>query len=348
VKDNDLSRVEGIVRDANPLPRADVLIDSEESVAVTLFLREATEMDAPGLLPVPPNEAQLPESEGTMDTLQRIPVQETKRPAPRRTAAIAFAAVILIAAVVGVGSLVIGDGDGDVASSGQAAPPDITFVDPEGQIFTYEATIRQLIEETYAQAEPLLDVDGVAFSVSLEIFGLPIPDYGVGYSTIDVNTVVIAIDPWFHGLSDVLPERLPATVASALYDTARWRAGMRDETFFETMVWAGLADHFAEELVGSQAPWTNAFPATRTEEFMDRARPLFDTRRDGSQNPDLSFAERAAVDTVFDEWFYFGGADVPRWAGQTLGYRLIETYQAENPGQTAADLVNTPASVFRP
>jgi len=81
---------------------------------------------------------------------------------------------------------------------------------------------------------------------------------------------------------------------------------------------------------------------------MERARPLFDTRWDDRLNLDLSSAERAAVDAICDEWFYCGGADVPRWAGQTLGYPLIETYQAENPGQTAVDLVNTPASVFRP
>ena len=89
---------------------------------------------------------------------------------------------------------------------------------------------------------------------------------------------------------------------------------------------------------------------------MERARPLFDTRWEDENNPDLSWDERYDVSTVFDSWFRYDrvewreqqGVDIPQWAGQTLGYRLIESYLAENPGQTAADLVNTPASVFRP
>lgn len=359
MKVDDVNRLEDWVSNANPVPDTDVVIDSEESIAVTLVLSQAAEMDVPGLLPAPPeprlrpspdDEAKLLERGRTMDTLERNPVQETKPPVRRRTAAVAFAAVVLVAVVIGVGSLIISDGgDGDIAASARVAPPDITFIDPDALIFSHEATIRQAIEETYAQAEPLLNVDGVAFTVSLEIYGLPIADYGVGYSMADANTVVVAIDPWMPQLGEVLSERVPVMVASALYDVARGRGDASNETFFEAMVWSGLADHFAEELLGGPpAPWTDAFPLTRTEEFFERAQPLFDIRWDDRFDADLPFAERGAAEAAFDEWFDLGGTDIPRWSGFTLGYRLIETYLAENPGQTALDLVKTPASVFRP
>ena len=357
MKLDDVNRLETWVRDANPVPDAGALVDSDESAAVTLVLSRAAEMDVPGLLPVLQDrhlhpslddEEERLERRRTMDTLERTPTQETRPPVRRRTAAIGFAAIVLVAAVIGVGSLIIDGGGGDVAAPSQAAPPDITVIDPEAQIFTYEATIRQLIEDTYARVEPLLDVDGVAFAVSLEIYGLPMPDYGIGYSMADADTVVIAVDPRFPELGEVLPERLPVIVATSLYDVARARGGASSETFFETIVWSGLADHFAEELLGGPLlPWANAFPATRNEEFLERARPLFDTRWDDSQNPSLSSGERLAAEAVFDDWLH-GGSDIPPWAGFTLGYRLIEDYQAENPGQSAVDLVNTPASVFRP
>lgn len=340
MKERDLSRLESLVRDANPVPSTDRLVDSKEAIAVTRLLSRARGMDVPGLLPALPESPLRPEEDPlergrNMDTQERIQVQDwkgrkdTKRPARWRTAAISFAAVIMVAAIVGVGLVVFGDGDGELAVDGQG--PEITFVDPDGELSAHAATISRLIEETYAQAAPLLDVDGVRFSVSPDIPGAVPPDYGVGYSFADVDSVVIAIQAWLPGLGDVLPERVPVMVASALFDVARDRGVEFGGTLLEELVWAGLSDHFAEELLGSPTPpWSDAFAATQTQELMDRARPLFDS-----------------TDFDWERWFW-GTGDIPQWAGFTLGYRIVEAYQAEHPGQTAADLVNTPASVFRP
>lgn len=257
----------------------------------------------------------------------------------------AFGVVVLVAAVFVVTGLIGADGDEEVVTS--AAGPIISFVAPEEQLFTYETTIRRLIAEAYAQVEPVLEVAGVEFAVSLEISGLPIADYGVGYSLTNANTVVIAVDPFLPRLRDVLPERISVIVASGLFDFARSREVAPDETFFETMISSGIRGHFVEDVLGTSPPWVNAFPGTRTAEFMELARPLFDTRWDDRQNADLSFPERIAIEIAYDEWFDLGGQEVPRWAGETLGYRVIEAYLAENPGETAADLVQTPASAFR-
>jgi hypothetical protein len=359
MKADDGNRLEAAVRNANPVPQADALIDSEESAAVTFRLMKATERDVPGLLTVPP-QVQRRERGLKAATVQSVPEYESKRPQPVRIAAIAFAAAVFITAVVGAEALINREGADDLALSSSVVPPDITFVDPERELFTHEATIRQLIEDTYAQGAPLLDVEGVSFVVSLEIYRLPVPEYGVGWSTADEDTVVIAIDPYLPRLDEVMPETVPRVVADALYTVARSRGGESEETFFDSMVRSGLADHFVVELLGGPAPlWANAFPAERTEELMERAQPLFDIRWDDERNPDLTTAERHLVGAVYDQWFGSDdrgneawreqqGVDIPEWAGFTLGYRLIENYLAENPGQAAADLVNTPASVFRP
>ena len=356
MKADDVNRLEASVRDANPVPHADAFIDSEESAAVTFRLIEATEKDVPGLLPVPPK-VERRERGLTMETVQSVPEEEIRRPTPVRIAAVAFAVAVFVAAVIGVGALVNRDGVDEVTP---AAPPEIGFADPERQLFTHEAAIRQLIEETYVQAAPLLDVDGLSFVVSLEIYGLAVPEYGVGWSMADESTVVVAVDAYLPQLGEVLPDAVPRMVADALYSIARARGGASEETFLDTIVRSGLADHFTSELLGIPPPlWADAFPVERTEELIERAQPLFDTRWDDERNPDLTTAERNFVGAVWDQWFgldYGGneawreqqGVDIPEWAGFTLGYRLIETYLAENPDQTAADLVNTPASVFRP
>lgn len=350
MKADDVNRLEAAVRDANPVPQIDALVDSEESVAVTLRLIEATEKEVPGLLPVQPK-VERRERGLTMETVQSVPEREAKRPKPARIAAIAFAAAVFVAAVIGVGALLTRDDAGDVATPITVAPPQITFDDPGRDLFTYETEIRQLIEETYVRAAPLVGVDGLSFVVSHRIVGLDIPGYGIGWMPSDDTTVVIGIDPYFPQLGEVLSERVPVTVANVVYGKARSDAGLYEETFFDTMIGSGLSDRFAVELLGvPPAPWADAFPAERTDELMERAQPLFDTRWDDMDNPNLSTADVFALEQLLNAWFCpeYCGEDIPQWTGYTLGYRLIEAYLAENPDQTAADLVTTPASVFRP
>jgi len=158
-----------------------------------------------------------------------------------------------------------------------------------------------------------------------------IAGWGVGGFAPDARTVEISLDPGFPGFSGILPDRLPPIVAHELHHAVRWKAPGYGATLLEALVSEGLADHFAVELLGAPVPpWSDAFPRERTEEFLDRARPEFD----------------AAYD--HDRWFFGTDPTLPRWTGYTLGYRIVEAYQAANGGVTAAELVSTPASAFRP
>jgi uncharacterized protein YjaZ len=78
-------------------------------------------------------------------------------------------------------------------------------------------------------------------------------------------------------------------------------------------------------------PWSDALPRDQTARFLELARPEFDS---------------ASYDHA--RWFFASSPSLPRWTGYTLGFRLVESYQASHPGATAAQLVNTPASAFRP
>lgn len=93
-----------------------------------------------------------------------------------------------------------------------------------------------------------------------------------------------------------------------------------------------LADRFSIELLGAPVPpWSDAFPRDQTSYFMELARPEFDS---------------AAYN--HEHWFFGPSPPLPRWTGYTLGFRLVEAYQAQHPGSTATSLANTPASAFRP
>jgi uncharacterized protein YjaZ len=121
-------------------------------------------------------------------------------------------------------------------------------------------------------------------------------------------------------------------VAHELHHVKRWRGPGYGRTLLEAMVSEGLADHFSIELLGAPVPpWSDAFPRDQTTQLLERARPEFDS-------------------TSYDHerWFFVASPTLPRWTGYTLGFRLVEAYQAAHMGATAADLVNTPAGAFRP
>ncbi len=77
---------------------------------------------------------------------------------------------------------------------------------------------------------------------------------------------------------------------------------------------------------------SDAFARDQTAAYLELARPEFDSDR-----------------YSHDRWFFDAGLpQLPRWTGYTLGWRLVERYQAAHSGATAAALVNRSAQEFRP
>jgi len=220
-----------------------------------------------------------------------------------------------------------------VAPPPAATPTGIVIQDGAGRLTEHHALIRMLVEQTLAQASAALGID--PGSVAITVTGdasRSIAGYGVGGFAPNGRAIEIHINPDFPDLETILRERVPLTVAHELHHATRWRGPGYGSTLLEWMISEGLADHFAVELLGVPLPpWSRAFPESETSAFLAQARPELDSTR-------------------FDSgaWFFGTRADLPRWTGYTLGYRLVENYQAANPGSSAADLVNTPADAFRP
>jgi len=221
-------------------------------------------------------------------------------------------------------------GDGGPGQPDPIPGETIRIVDPAGALQPYAADIRAVTGSTLESADDLISVDGVTITIDADA-SRAIGGYGIGGFAPDGSTVEISIDAAFPGLEGILADRLSFTVAHELHHVARWRGPGYGSTLLEAMVSEGLADHFGVELLGaSPQPWSSAFPEGRTEELLDRARPLFDS---GYDHP---------------AWFFGTDPTLPRWTGYTLGFRLVERHKRANPGATAVSLVNTPAGAFRP
>ena len=206
----------------------------------------------------------------------------------------------------------------------------VQFEDKENLVGEYVPTIRAIIEATLRQVIKVVPLTAVRIIVVPDP-KRAIPTFGIGGRTPNANTVFLYLDLAFPEFPRVLSERLPSLLVHELHHCLRWRGPGTGRTLFEALISEGLADHFAMELLGAKHPWSNAFPRDETAKFLALAQPEFDS-------------------TTYNHprWFFGGDHTLPWWTGYTLGFRLVEAYKEQHPGETAITLVHMPARVFRP
>jgi uncharacterized protein YjaZ len=206
----------------------------------------------------------------------------------------------------------------------------IQFDEKDQSIGEHEATIRPIIESAVRQVIKVLPLTAVRIIVRQDPKIL-IPHYGLGGYTPSANFVVIAVDPAFPELRQSIAKHLRGLLVHEFHHCLRWRGPGYGRTLFEAIISEGLADHFAQELLGITHPWSQAFPEDETAKYLTLAQAEFDS-------------------TTYDfpRWFFGRGYILPVWTGYTLGFRLVEAYKKQHPGETSVTLVHMPARVFRP
>ena len=222
-----------------------------------------------------------------------------------------------------------GSGDGSpTAPIMPGAGLTITFADSQGLLSAREEKIRALIESAYMAASQRIFID----DVEVIVFPGPhrvVPGWTVGGFAGGPRIVEIGIDA--AQPDHLLEERLPSIVAHELHHVARIRGPGYGATLLEAMASEGLADHFAEELLGEELPpWTTALSESERDFWIERARPELDST--SYHHP---------------SWF-FGDGQMPNWTGYTIGFYLVSVYQSNNGNPSAAQLVDADAELFRP
>lgn len=158
-----------------------------------------------------------------------------------------------------------------------------------------------------------------------------IPETGVGGFAINANLLYININPESPHVQSHLHQEIVSTMAHELHHCARMHTIGYGKTLLEALVSEGLADHFDIEINDSKPrPWSVALSEEDTTALLEKASFEFDNET----------YDHAA-------WF-FGSIDqgIPRWAGYSLGFTLVESYMRKT-AKTASELVNTPAELFK-
>ena len=182
-----------------------------------------------------------------------------------------------------------------------------------------------LIEDTMARVAG--ELPGTLGSVYVETDpGKAIPGFGIGgYTSSAGATVFIYLDPRHVGSAQQIETKLPELLAHELDHSIRFSEGPGSPASIgEEMISEGIADSFSQELFhrATPFPWDRALSASEERKLWRTVQPLL---------------ERSGPPALLRKWT-FGGGDIPRSVGYTIGFHIVQGYLDTHEDVTAADL----------
>ncbi|KKU58578.1 MAG: hypothetical protein UX80_C0001G0017 [Candidatus Amesbacteria bacterium GW2011_GWA2_47_11b] len=158
-----------------------------------------------------------------------------------------------------------------------------------------------------------------------------IPEMGMVGRTIDSKNVVVSLDPHHPNLSTTLETDLLKTLLHEYHHCARQAALGFPQTLLDALISEGLADNFQIEITGGKPPrWAVAL----TEAELTQATKM---------------AEMEYSNPGYDHkgWF-FGSKDqgIPRWAGYSLGFKIVSDYLRAHHQESSSSLHALPSGEF--
>jgi len=205
------------------------------------------------------------------------------------------------------------------------------ILNASGRLNTYLDLSKKTFNETLKKTGrkiPLKDIDVVI----IDNPEATIEEIGIGGVTLNLNCVIISVDSEHKNLAKNYSKALLDSLAHELHHIARWKTVGYGKTLLEAMISEGLADHFANEIIGKKEPhlWDKALSKEQISIFLKRASKEFANKK-------------------YDYYAWFFGSkkkQIPKWTAYSLGYCLVEEYIKKHPGATASTLYKAKAEKF--
>lgn len=201
-----------------------------------------------------------------------------------------------------------------------------------GRLVLYQDRIKKKFDELITKIQKQLPLE----NIDVVIYDNPegtIPEIGVGGYTPSAHLIFVSLDPQFPDFQKTIDKELKRTIAHELHHALRRRGPGYGETLFEALVTEGLADHFDMEINSTHnpEPWDLVLNDEQTVEVKAKAQEEFDNKNYNH-----------------NEWF-FGSKEknIPRWAGYTLGFKIVGDYLKRNPDKKPSQLYIAPSEDFR-
>lgn len=197
----------------------------------------------------------------------------------------------------------------------------IHFLNSRNDVTMVMSDVRAATRDAVAKVSERADLP--RFDLVVRAGSDVIPDWGVAGHTPAAGVVYLTVNP----------ERFDAaltlrTLVRQLHHLIRWDGPGYGKSLGEVLVSEGLAGHFVLQVLGGKPdPWDTTTLATglARKAMNEWARPDYDHAR----------------------WF-LGKGDIRKWAGYSLGHKLVAEHLAQNPGEDAVTLATTRFDALRP
>ena len=204
----------------------------------------------------------------------------------------------------------------------------LTF-ENENAFSEHITTIENVIRESLVLVNTKFNIEDLRIKVRANSLNA-IQEIGIGGFNPNENEIIISIDPDFPNLSTSITLELGPLMAHEMHHAKRRRVIGYGSTLLGAVVSEGIADCFSMEVYAIDPPiWSTVFTEKELEEWIETASNDWD-------NTNYNHAK----------WFHGTTTEIPRWAGYSIGFKLIKTYLIAHPEQKASLLVAEPAGSF--
>ena len=201
------------------------------------------------------------------------------------------------------------------------------FMNARGALDSYQDRVKEAVNEVWQRSQ------ASSLEVVLDI-EIEAARYGgicdTGHSGIAPHPGLMRsmLDPYNENLANHLGEHLERMIAHELYHALRWDTVGYGRTLLEALVSEGLCGRFTEELYGNKPELQECAisPELVKELSVD------------------ALAHAHSQEYNHSRWF-FGGNDLPRWTGYTIGYELVGLAMKKMKLKPS-EMVTTEASLF--
>jgi uncharacterized protein YjaZ len=211
----------------------------------------------------------------------------------------------------------------------------------DGKLSSNDLVTRQIERESrraLSRVQTLMAANDLTIHVKLSdksSEGYILPELGVGGCAEGTNSVWVFMQPQNPQFNAGFVGRgLPHEIHHAIrMRQPNWRLSL-----LEVLVMEGLADHFVVEVLGGKpGPWTHALTDEQIQEYLIRAKPYLRVKTE-------SYAE--LVEKCKTWLTPSGSKPMPKRAGYSFGWWIVENYLRAHPKARAWSLVQESAEAI--